>query len=238
MKTFAIACLLVLTFSAYSQERKSGYALRMTHGIGGSYQEFNGLNERMSAFPQYDALKNYYGTLNLGWSKEVKRFIHTLDLTAGSTMTGKRNRRSSTVRFLGVSTDIGYDVIKNDRVMLYPLAGVGFEKYQALFFKDNSGVDFNAVAGSTAVQESIGPVDFKNNFFNYRFGIGAQFSSKMFPAHSIGLQAGYTGSFTNRAWKSNYYQQLANAPQDDISRFYVTLLFGFSPTKWKHRGSM
>ncbi|MBK8495698.1 MAG: hypothetical protein IPL50_12275 [Chitinophagaceae bacterium] len=38
-------------------------------------------------------------------------------------------------------------------------------------------------------------------------------------------QASYTGSFSSQAWKSSERQELANAPEDRLSRFNVGLVF-------------
>jgi hypothetical protein len=118
--------------------------------------------------------------------------------------------------------------------MLYPLVGIGLEKYQARFFEDNSEVPFDNVLANPALRNAIRPVDFKNRFFNYRLGAGVQFSSAKHPAHSIGLQAGYTGSFKKNDWRSSDDQALQNAPEDRLSRFHVSLVFGFKPA-FKHR---
>ncbi len=55
------------------------------------------------------------------------------------------------------------------------------------------------------------------------------FKSPKYPSSSIGLQAGYTGSFTKNDWKTNDGQTLGNAPEDRISQFYISLILTNKP---------
>lgn len=134
---------------------------QMMHGIGASFQEFEGLNSRISNFPQYKELRDHMGTLQLGWLKERNRLISGFAFSIGSSMSGDRDKKSSNLRFFGFNADIGYNVLNSQRMMLYPLVGLGYEKYQARFFKDNSGVDFDDVLESPVVQNTLDPVNFK-----------------------------------------------------------------------------
>ena len=215
-----------ISFSSYAQFGKKGnYTHMMSHGIGISFQKFDGLNDRIAGLPQYKTLRDYTGTLQLGFLKERNRLISEMGLIAGSSMSGDRDEKSSTIRFLGINVNIGYDVVPNNRIMLYPFVGLGYEMYQARFFKDNSSVAFNDVLQSPTVQNNIRPVDFKNGFFTYRAGFGVLLSSPKNNHGSIGLQAGYTGSFNSRTWRSSHNQSLLNAPEDNLSRFFVALIF-------------
>ncbi|MEO6539420.1 MAG: hypothetical protein ABIN74_00460, partial [Ferruginibacter sp.] len=58
----------------------------------------------------------------------------------------------------------------------------------------------------------------------YRLGMGIGFKSPD-GNHGIGVQAGYTGSFKDQAWKSAENQTLNGAPVDDLKRFSVSLVF-------------
>ena len=155
----------------------------------------------------------------------------------GSSMSGDRDKRSSTIRYLGVGAEIGYDFIKSEQIAVYPLAGLGYQKYQARFFKDNSSVNFNDVLQSSAVQNSIKPLELKNGFFNYRLGLGIAARSVKHQC-SIGIQAMYTGSFSDHAWRSNQDQTLANAPEDNLSQIYAGLVFTCRPFFMMKRGRM
>ena len=201
----------------------------ITHSIGGSFQQFDGLNSRVAGYPQYKTLKDDGGTLGLGWIKNCKGLITSGNLNLGSTMSGDRDKRSSTVHNYGLSLDLGYDVLKNERIMLYPYAGIGFQKYQAIFYKDNSTVNFNDVLQDPLVRNSISSVKFNNSFLVYRLGAGVLFQSAKDASKSIGIVGGYAGSFKDRTWKSNEDQVLANAPIDKISQFFVSIVLTSSP---------
>jgi hypothetical protein len=242
MKKLILPVLLFISLSTFAQTdnettNESPVNQILTHGVGFSYQEFNGLNGRIANFPQYKKLRNHTGTLQIGLLKERKGLMSGLGFGVGSSMSGDRDKKSSTIRFFGFSADIGYNFSKNQRVMIYPLVGLGVERYQARFFKDNSGVQFNDVLANVGEQNNIRPVDFTNTFFNYRAGFGLILRSARKPTHSIGLQAGYTGSFKDKAWRSQNDQVLANSPEDKLSRFYATLslnMHGFTRKKYHH----
>ena len=236
MKTILGFFLLTISFASYSQDaKKSGFMPYMLYGIGGSFQEFEALDGRIANFSQYKELRDHMGTLQLGWLKERNNFISVCAFQLGSSMSGDRDKKSSNLRFFGFSADIGYNVLGNERMMLYPMVGLGFEKYQARFFKDNSAVDFDDVLESSAVQSSIRPVDFKNSFFSYRAGVGFALKSPKNPNHAIGLQAGYVGSFKDHKWRSNENQELMNAPEDGLGRIYVSLTFLSQAGFMKHK---
>ncbi len=238
-------CLLFLTaaVSSFAQEkdhdkkpeehRMIGHRMMqklpyMTRLLGGSFQSFDGLNARVANVPQYKQLNNFSPTIGLGWLNDYKNVVTNASLVLGSTMSGHRNEKSSTVRYIGVNADIGYDVVKSDLIMLYPMVGLGLQKYQALFYRDNTSVNFNDVLASPAIENSISSVRFKNSYTVYRFGLGFSVKTPKYPA-AIGIQAGYTGSFKKNQWHTNEDQALGNAPEDRISQFYVSLLLLSKP---------
>lgn len=225
MKIIISFLLLGFALSANAQHHSKDKMIPMvSHGIGGSFQQFDGLNSRVAGMPEFQQLKDYTGTLSLGWLKEHKRVISNGGLTVGSSMSGDRDKKSSTIRYAAINADLGYDLVKSEKVMLYPLAGLGFQKYQAIFYKDNSGIAFNEVLQSSSVKNSISSVRFNNSFLVYRLGFGVSVKSPKHPSHSIGLQAGYVGSFKDHAWRSNENQVLGNSPKDKISQFFVGLV--------------
>jgi hypothetical protein len=235
MKTIIFFCLFAISSSLIAQDAKKGsFRPYMMHGIGATFQQFDGLNSRIAGFPQYKELRDHMATLQLGWLKERNRLISGFTFTAGTSMSGDRDERSSSIRFLGIGADIGYNVLNSQRIMVYPLVGIGYEKYQARFFRDNSVVDFNDIVESPTVQNNLRPADFKNSFVTYRAGAGVSLRSPKNPAHSIGLQAGYVGSFKDHEWKSDYNQQVKNAPEDGIGRIFVSLVFLSQPGFMKH----
>lgn len=230
MRTLTLLLLLAVSSGVFAQNRKYQFMMpQSTFGIGVAFQEFDGLKDRMANFSQYEALKDYSATIQLGWQKERDRLISSSGIMLGSSMSGDRDKKSSTVRFIGLGADIGYDLIKSEKVMLYPLAGIGYEFYQARFFTDNSGVDFDDVVGSPTVQNAIRPLALRNSFFTYRLGMGVSLTGPKDHGGSIGVQAGYVGSFDSRNWKSNDNQVLNNAPKDQLGRFQVSLILSHQP---------
>lgn len=205
------------------------YMPSMTRSIGVGFQSFDGLNSRVANLPQYTQLKDHAFTLGLGWMKEVNRVVSDAGFTVGSSLSRKREEKSSSIRHIGFNANIGYDLLKSEKITLYPLVGLGAQAYQAIFYKDNSATDFDDVLESPAVSNNIEPVKFNNMFLVYRAGIGVAFKSPKHPGNSIGLQAGYTGSFKKNAWKSKAGQSLGNAPEDRISQFYVSLVLSSNP---------
>ena len=205
-------------------DKMKKYKPLMTRGVGVSIQQFKGLKSRMTAFSQYDALKNHMYTISLGSMHVMNNFVSQSTITAGSSLTGHPDEKSSTMRFLSGGFDLGYDVIPAERVMLYPMVGIGAEHYHAIFYKDVNGVNFNDVANSPTVQNNIRSLKFINTFFTYRLGLGIAFKAPN-SNHSIGLQGGYTAGFKKKSWKSSENQTLAGAPDDGLKRFSVSLVF-------------
>ncbi len=224
-----IISFLFLGIASASYAQHAGVTPMGSFTIGGSFQQFDGLNSRVAGVPQYKQLKDHTATLGIGWLKERNRVISNGGITIGSSMSGDNDERSSTIRYFSITGDIGYDLLKSERVMLYPLAGLGFQKYQAIFYKDNSTVLFDDVLESTEVQNSIKSVRFNNPFFVYRLGFGFSVKSPKHPSCSIGVQAGYTGSFKTNSWKSSENQALGNAPEDKVSQFFIGLVLTSKP---------
>ncbi len=220
---------LSLTSNAQQDSKKSFTTPMLMRGIGVSFQKFDGLNSRLANRPEYKQLRDYAGTLDMGWLTVKDRFVHIMDLTLGSSMSGDREKKSSTIRYAGAGLDFGYDLIKKDKIMLYPMIGIGAQGYQARFFKDNSAVPFGDVLTSPTVQNSIRPVAFTNFFVTYRLGVGFAVKSAKHPDCSMGIKLGYAGSFKDKAWKSSDNQTLAGAPTDGLSQFNASLIFTSMP---------
>jgi hypothetical protein len=234
MKTIMFIALSVFSLSAMAQEKKEKSTrwdkmkthkpVIMTRGAGITLLDFNNLNARIAGFPQYKGLKNRIYTLSFGSMHVEKNFVSQFTVTGGSSLSGNRNKKSSTLRTLGAGMDLGYDVIPAKNIMLYPLVGLGAEGYQAVFFKDLSAVDFDDVANSSAVQNDIRKTKFTNTFLTYRLGMGVSFKSPKDDG-SIGLQVGYVSGFRSQGWKSAEFQSLNKSPKDGLQRFAVTLVF-------------
>ena len=214
--------------SPHSQKKYDHYW--STFGVGMHFQSFDELDKRVAAFPRYKDLRNQAGSLQIGWIKEKRRVVSVFNVLAASSMSGDRHRRSSTARSIGVGADIGYDVIKNERIMLYPMVGLGYDWDQARYYTDNSRVNFDEVLSQPSTANAIEPVVFSNGFFHYRAGVGLLFLSPKGDG-IIGVQGGYAGSFEARPWRSKAGQDLANAPEDRLKRFYVSVVFGMRPMR-------
>jgi len=240
MKFLICFLLISISLSASPQQQEDKGTGKKVHsfpliirGLGSSFQQFDGLNSRIANLTQYEKLRNDAAVISLGWLKEKHRFISIAGITAGSTMSCHQDKKSSSIRYLGFNADLGYNLFKSEKIMLYPLAGLGFQQYQAIFYKDNSGVNFDDVLQSTALQNSISSVKVNNAFFVYRLGFGVTVKFPKCPSGSIGIQAGYTGSFKKNNWRSNESQVLNNAPDDKISQFHVSLIFINKPWMMK-----
>jgi hypothetical protein len=228
MKNIIVSLLCLVSISASAQDKKKKREHQMPtmiQSVGVSFQKFDGLKNRMATFPQYARLRDHVFTLSMGSMQNHNNFISQMNVNGGWLTSGDRDKKSSTLRTIGASMDLGYDVIPGDMLMVYPLAGVGVETYTAIFRKDNSVVNFNDVANSPAYQNDVRSVKFRNTFITYRLGLGIAVKSPK--GHgTIGVQGGYTGSFNEKAWKSEENQDLNNAPVDRLHRWSVSLVFG------------
>ena len=234
MKTTLFFLFLALAIEVHAQTGLGDYVPQLSRVLGGSFQKFDGLNNRINAFPQYKQLPSYAAMIELGWFKERHRVISTGGIYAGSSLGANHSEKSSTIRYFGAHMDIGYELINSKNVTLYPLVGIGVSKYQARFFRDISGSDFTDILSSTTTQNSIHSLDLTNHFFTYRLGLGVAFKNPRYPSSSIAIQAGYEASFDSNPWRSNQEQSLVNAPEDRLSRVFVELVLTGSSHMMKH----
>lgn len=229
MKAWILGAALLVAGAATAQKKTDNSLSMTTISFGGGLQKFDGLNGRVDNFSQYRTLRDHTALLGLGFMKERNRFISMTNLGLGSTMSGDRHRQSSTVRFIGVGADFGYDLLAADKFMLYPIAGLGYEWYHAKFFRDNSNVDFDDVLQTPVIQTGISPIAFTNGFFNYKLGVGFNLVSPKDRGATIGLQAAYVGSFQEKEWRSKEGQDLRNSPEDRLGRFQLSLILTHAP---------
>jgi len=239
MKLFITSLMLLTVCVATAQDQPmqkkhnwkdmEKYLPSLTRSIGVSFQQFDKLNGRVANLPQYASLKGYTATLGLGMMHEMNRVVSEMNINIGSSLSAHRDKKSSAVHAIGFNANMGYDVLNKRTVTLYPFVGLGYQMYQAVFYRDNTSVDFDDVLGTPGMQEAIGPKKFNNDFFVYHAGIGVQLKSARYPSNAIGLQAGYTGSFSKNAWRSKAGQTLRNAPRDGVSQFYFSLILSSAP---------
>jgi hypothetical protein len=233
MKKIMLIALSVFSLSAMAQEKTSKKAKwekmksnmpAMSRGIGVSFQNFDNLNHRISGLPQYKGLQNHMYTLSAGSLQTMNNFVSQMTITAGSSLSGNPDKRSSTLRTISGGFDLGYDVVPSKMLMVYPMVGLGAETFKAIYYRDVTAVEFDAAANSTTVQNSIRKTKFTNSFFTYRLGLGISVKSPK-DKGTIGIQAGYVSGFQGEKWKTAEYQTLNNAPKDRLQRFAVSLVF-------------
>jgi len=221
-------CLFILTTVVPAQSNREKVVKRMfyhSHGI--SFQKFENLNNRISAYPQFEQTKNSTGTLNFGTFAERNRLITGFSINAGSSLSGDRDKKSSALSFHGLSADVGYNLLKDSRVSLYPFAGLGYETYKVKYNRDVSSIPFDSVLQSNNFQQQAENLVFNNSFLIYRLGMGVSIASKKHIQNSLGLQLDYTGGFKENDWKINKSQSLLNSPKDKLSKLTVSILIRY-----------
>ena len=241
MKKIQLLMLLFPAYTSMAQTKKmcsdSSISFSVYHNIGVSVQEFDDINNRVNSYQQYKTLPEVIGTLGMGSVVQKGHFVGVNGFTVAYAMNGNKEKKSSTLAFLGLSADVGYNIFdQHSRAELYPTAGLGLEGYRARFNKDLSDVSFNDVLNSNTEQNNTRSVTFYNCYVTYRFGLNLAFKSRD-ASGAIGLQAGYTGGFKDRPWKINYNQLLKDSPSDNLSRFYANL-FMTKNLNWGHKRMM
>jgi hypothetical protein len=222
-----ICYFLFISFTSDAQKSKEIKARYFYHSHGISFQKFDNLNQRIAAFPQFKQPKNSTGILEFGTFAERKRLITGFSINGGSSLTGDREKKSTATSFFGLSTDVGYNVLKGSRVSLYPFAGLGYETYKVKLNRDVSSIPFDSVLLSNTFQQRAENLVFNNSFLLYRLGVGMFVTSKKHTQNSVGLQVGYTGGFTSQEWKINKSQILMNSPADKLSKISVSVLIRY-----------
>ena len=221
-------CVLSISMFAKAQMANNKNVKRMLyHAHGISFQKFDNLNKRIAAYPQYEQSKNSVGTFEFGLMTERNRLVTGFNLNVGSSLSGDRNKKSTNTNVSGLATYVGYNLIKNSRLALYPFAGLGIEKYKIKFNRDISAVPFDSVLQNVNIQQRVESLDFTNSFLVYRLGIGINITSIKHVQNSVGLQLGYAGSFNAKEWKINKSQTLFNSPKDNLSQIFTSLIIRY-----------
>ena len=140
-----------------------------------------------------------------------------------SCLSGNKEKKSTTTKFIGGSIDLGYNFLEKNNLSIYPFIGLGIVKYNVLLRKDNSSIPFDSVLQNSIVQQNVVPLTFNNNFLAYKTGIGINLKSAKHPRNSAGLQMGYSGSFNESTWKVNNTQILTNSPKDILSKIFLQI---------------
>lgn len=229
MKVIPLAVFFsLINCITYAQKKGNAVVKRMffhSHGI--SFQKFENLNKRITAYPQFEPAKNSTGTLQFGIVAQRKRIINGYSINAGSSLSGDREKKSTGTSFFGISADVGYNILKSTGVLLYPFAGLGYEGYKIKLNRDVSTFPFDSILTSGNFQQRAENLVFNNSFMLYKVGLGLVVTSKKHVRNSIGLQVDYSGSFKSNSWKINKSQMLLNSPKDNLSKIGVSLLIRY-----------
>jgi hypothetical protein len=221
-------CLIFFSIVTNAQsKRKADMKKSIFHSHGMSFQKFEDLNKRVVAYPQFEQPKNATGTFQFGRFAERNRLISVLSINGGSSLSGNREKKSTSTSYFGLSADVGYNLLKSSRVSLYPFAGLGSETYKVKFNRDASSVPFDSVLLSSNFQQRVENLVFNNSFIVYRLGVGMFVTSRKHVQNSIGLQVGYTGGFSPQEWKINTSQTLLNSPKDELSKIAASILIRY-----------
>lgn len=220
--------LFCLTLNINAQQKKKYPVKRfLFHSHGISFQTFENLNKRISLYPQFEQSKNSTGTFQFGIVTERNKLITSFSINAGSSLSGKRDKKSTATNFMGFSADAGYNLLQNTRLAFYPFAGLGYEKFKATFNRDNSTLSFDSVLQSVNFQQGTENLVLTNSFIVYRLGLGINVTSRKHLEKSLGLQVGYSGGFNGNDWKINKSQILLNSPKDNLSKFFTSVIIRY-----------
>lgn len=230
MKIINVACvfLLVIPAVAFSQTKDKNTTTKyLYHSPGISFQKFKHLNQRVATNAAYEPAGNSVATFQFGMLTETNKLQFNTAFTAGSNFKGKKSTRSTNMRMLDLSLDLGYDVLQQKRFSIAPFLGLGLASYSVSYYRDLSSIPFDSVLSSTSIQSQTKALTFTNTFINYRGGVNVAVKSAKNQHSSIALQVGYSGSFTANDWKINSFQTLANAPEDRLSKVFTNLVFRY-----------
>lgn len=236
MKLFQILfCIHFLCATSFAQKSKPEIKRLFFHSHGISFQKFENLNKRVAVYSQFEQAKNSTGTLQFGTFAERKRIITGFSINGGSSLNGDREKKSTATSFIGLSADVGYNLLKSSRVSLYPFAGLGYETYKVKYNRDVSSIPFDSVLQSNNFQQRAENLVFNNSFLVYRLGMGLFVTSIKNTQNSLGLQVGYTGAFSSQEWKINKTQILMNSPKDMLSKISASLLIRYELRRKNNR---
>ncbi|MCU0322187.1 MAG: hypothetical protein MUE72_07210 [Chitinophagaceae bacterium] len=192
-------------------------------GTNYNNQNFSQLNNTLSNLgSMYEVLPKNVASWNLGWVFEDDLVLVKTNIGFGNAIKGKKGKRNTRLSYFSSSIELGLNFSKNNNnIRIYPTAGLGVAVFTATINKDLSNINFNDILQNPNIQATTTPTRLTNTFFVYRAGFAVDFFNKKNNNQAIGLFAGYSGSFSKRAWKLNMEQQVGNAPSDGLSQFYA-----------------
>ena len=210
-----------------AQRKKSIPIRHITHAHGASYQRFPAISANIVSAANYKKPNPIIGTLHFGLITERDKTIFKYFLNGGNGFSGNKKTQSTATKMIGFSVDFGYYLINQKRFAIYPLAGLGYDRYTLILNRDNSVIPFDSVLQNPATRQRTNPVKLSNTFFHYRIGAGIKFNSVKHPRNSIGFDAGYGSSFKGNDWKINNTQTLAQSPNEKLSKYFALILISY-----------
>ena len=231
MKKIIISLFLVLPFliKAQSNEgsKKADTVYKRIFYFGHTYQNqsFNNLNSRIASLGSaYEKVPQSILGFNTGVISMKNNFLSKINFSLGVRIKGNQEKKNTEIFAFQNTIEFGYNFSKNKNIRFYPLVGFGVSIFNVKLYKDLSSINFNDVLQSSTIQASTSPVKLANTFANYRVGFEVDFTNKS-GFGEFALLAGYSGSFKQRSWRINKDQQVANAPVEGLSQFFVGLNF-------------
>jgi hypothetical protein len=162
-------------------------------------QTFSNLSGRIATRPEYEKLRKTEFTFSIGLTREVDRLLIDYNLSFGSSLSGNKERKSSSIFSFGAAMTFGLNFSENfsnyRRTRLWPFVGIGIQASNVKLNKDLAAVPFDSVLQSPSWQQRAMPQKFSNTFYCYKTGLAVDFIGKYNKRSSIGLRGGYIGSF-------------------------------------------
>ena len=231
MKKIIISLFLVLPFliKAQSNEgsKNADTVYKRIFYLGYNYQNqsFNNLNSRLASLGSaYEKVPQSIFGFSTGVISMKNNFLSKMNFSFGTAFKRNEEKRNTELFAFQSSIEFGYNFSKNRNIQFYPLIGIGISTFNVRLYKDLSSINFNDVLQSPTVQASTSPVKLANSFGNYKVGFEVDFLNRS-GFRALAIIAGYTGSFEQSSWKVNNTQEVANAPADGLSQFFVGLNF-------------
>lgn len=224
---FTSVILLSLPSVVLCQNQAKETTRYVYHSHGLSFQKFQNLNQRVAANPLYVPVGNNVATFQFGFIAERNKFFYNTGVTIGSSFTGKKNTKSTNIKVLDYSVDLGYDILEEKRFSMAPLLGLGYSSYNLKYYRDLSNIPFDSVVAYIPALSQTSALSFSNSFLSYRAGMDLTIKSTRKKQTAVALQVGYAGSFSDNDWKVNKFQTLENSPKDKLSRIFTHIVFRY-----------
>ena len=228
-KCLIVLLMLQLFFAASAQNSTMTYdstkALMVTFGIGGSYNDYKNLNNRLD-----DA-----GILTVGkfaisnmLEADMRMKNMLIGLGGGMNLSARKNDNYNTwLMGFYFGAHVGYYVANNKNFHFGPQVGIdGYGSFVKITERDSHD-NFNDLItdGNTTTMSHYTPaLDFALRFDFADFTKGQ--------TGMAGLRLGYRLGLSNRGWGDDVNSSvLDDSPKDRISQFYVMATIGLTALK-------